>query len=125
MARKSLLTESMIPRLAVMLATRHKEEAAAQFGINPRTLRRWLRRGREQPDSVHGRLVAAAEVAESAIDGPLSQAELLTLLERQARRGHVRAIELLLAKPWRRQEQPAAPTGSNIDELARRRARRA
>jgi hypothetical protein len=54
--------------------------------------------------------------------GPLSEDDMVALLERQARRGHVRAIELLLRRPWEADRLPAPPPRSLIDELAARRA---
>lgn len=114
----------MIPGLAISVVMDPKQEAAGRVGVHPMTLRRWLRRGREEPESVYGRLVRAVEELEASSPGPLSEPELVVLLERQARKGHVRAIELLLQRPWQRKQEPAV-SGSKIDELASRRARRA
>lgn len=52
---------------------------------------------------------------------PLSEADLVVLLERQARRGNVRAIDLLLRRPWERDRVAPPARRSVIDELAARR----
>lgn len=123
MARSASFSEARIPELAVRLATASPDEVADAIDVHPATVRRWMRRGRDEPSSIYGRLVAAVDAAGAGRGEPLGREELVTLLERQARRGNVRAIQLLLERPWTKGEQ-AAPASGLIDELARRRAGR-
>lgn len=53
--------------------------------------------------------------------GPLTEADLVALLEAAARRGNVRAIELLLRRPWERDRVAPPARRTVIDELAARR----
>jgi transposase len=123
MARSAGFSEARIPELAVRLATASAEQVAEAIDVHPATIRRWLRRGREEPGSIYGRLVEAVDAAGAGRGEALTREELVVLLERQARRGNVRAIQLLLERPWAKGEQ-AAPAGGLIDELAKRRAQR-
>jgi transposase len=123
MARSASFSEARIPELAVRLATAPTEQVADAIDVHPATIRRWLRRGREEPGSIYGRLVEAVDAAGAGRGEALSREELVVLLERQARRGNVRAIQLLLERPWAKGEQAPAASGL-IDELARRRAQR-
>jgi hypothetical protein len=122
MPARPLLSKLEIPRLAEALATKPEEEAAAEFGVERRTLRRWMQLGRERPGTVYGELVKAVELATARDDGRLTEKDVVVLLEKAARRGSVRAMELLL----RRQSQlpKESPVSGLIDELARRRAQR-
>ena len=62
-------------------------------------------------------------ITESPPAAALEEADLVALLEVQARRGHVRAIELLLrrVKPAE-SERPPSPLSAIVDEFAARRA---
>jgi hypothetical protein len=122
MARSASFSEARIPELAVRLASAPTEQVADAIDVHPTTIRRWLRRGREEPGSIYGRLIEAIDAA-GGRGGPLSREELVVLLERQARRGNVRAIQLLLERPWAQGER-AEPASGLIDELARRRVQR-
>jgi hypothetical protein len=95
--------------------------------VSSRTLQRWLRAGEGelQSASLPGRLVLELERARAKAVrlGPLGEADLIAILESRAREGHVRAVEVLLAR--KTQARPARRKGSKIDELAERRGRRA
>ena len=73
--------------------------AAAEVGISPQTVSTWRTKGRAgQP--VYKEF---AERLDSIGDGPpLTEEDLIELLEQAARRGSLRAIQLLLTRPWER-----------------------
>jgi transposase-like protein len=83
-------------------------EAAAATGVNVNTVRSWVRRYPEFRTARKPTLTAIEGHA-----GVPDREELLQLLAEQARRGSVRAIELLI------REQPAKPAGDA--QLAARR----
>jgi hypothetical protein len=86
-----------------------------------RTIERWRERGRFELTPL-ARLAFAAEQPPPTKPEPLSEADLVELLEAQARRGNVRAIELLLA---RRAKGLGAASEDDpfafLDEIAERR----
>lgn len=88
-------------------------EAAAATGVNVNTIRAWIRRYEEFGAAAGGR---ASRPPLTAVDGRASlpdRRELLELLAEQARRGSVRAVELLL------RERPSEPEPVD-DEVWRR-----
>jgi transposase len=121
MVRSAGFSEARIPELAVRLATDSPDQVAEAIDVHPATIRRWLRRGRDEPGTIYRRLVEAVDAAAVGRGEALTREELVVLLERQARRGNVRAIQLLLERPWAKGER-AEPASGLIDELARRRA---
>jgi hypothetical protein len=81
--------------------------AAAAGGVAEDTVRTWIKTGRRQPGGRFGAIaeafdargapVAALRPAGPSVTAdPPDRAELLALLGQQARKGNVRAIELLL-----------------------------
>jgi hypothetical protein len=68
------------------------------------------------------RAALMSPAAESSIGG-LSRDDLIGILESLAQSGNLRAIELLLLRPWERGElpEPEEVPRSMIDELAERR----
>jgi transposase-like protein len=100
-------------------------QAATQAGVSRRTVERWRDRGRiELADAVFARLALEADRLPPEQQGPLSEADLVELLERQALRGSTRAVELLL----RRVSKPASVDVDDpfieVDQIAEyRRAR--
>jgi hypothetical protein len=87
--------------------------AAEEGGAAPRTAHYWRLRGkRARPlgeNGPHATFVAEVEAAEARTSTPGSAArQLARLLERQALRGSIRAIRLLLDRPWER-------TGDSVD----------
>lgn len=87
------------------------EAACAACDVTPLTVRRWHALGRAGRSPEHAAFAASLDAArESAVagdDGPMTTAELVGLLERQARRGSVRALELLIERPWETGGEPA------------------
>jgi transposase-like protein len=80
-------------------------QAATQAGVSRRTVERWRDRGRvELADASFARLALEADRVPPQQQGPLSEADLVELLEGQALRGSTRAVELLL----RRVSKPAS-----------------
>jgi hypothetical protein len=112
---------------AVLAAGGSLDQAAEKAGVSRRTVERWRAEGR-------AKLEQASPVAKLALEAdrpagvpaePLSETELVELLEAQARRGSVRAIELLLARAKARpaERRPADDVFREIDELAEQRRR--
>jgi hypothetical protein len=97
MARRSSLTEATLARTAVAVATKTPERGGSGTRVDTRTIRRWIRRDKRSRSRSTGRLVDAIDATEGR--GPLGQDDLIYLLEREARKGSVRAIELLLRRP--------------------------
>ncbi|KKL60475.1 hypothetical protein LCGC14_2204980, partial [marine sediment metagenome] len=65
-------------------------DAAREAGVSPSTLRAWLRRGRRDSDGPYAEFAAAVErEKQAAAEEPLSEAELVRILERQARHGSI------------------------------------
>jgi hypothetical protein len=77
--------------------------------------------GQSRSSVIRDLIVAATGVPDPE---PCSPEELVLLLSRKAREGHVRAIELLLTTPWQpKQPKPANDDPfSEVDELAERRS---
>jgi len=73
-------------------------EACARTPVPGRTMRAWLARGRKNPDSPEGDFARRYDLCRTR---PLTKANLLRMLERAALAGNVRAVELLLRRPWR------------------------
>lgn len=87
---------------AVLTAGGSLTQAAAEAGVSRRTLERWRAQGRDALDRApFARLALEADRPALAAAEPLNESDLIELLEAQARRGSVRAIELLLAAPRR------------------------
>lgn len=116
-------------------------EAAAAAGISRRTVMDWQARGRANPGTAAGEFAAALAAARAGdadvpAEGPLSEDDVVRLLEAQARRGNVAAMRLLLARAKlaradataaarARAGRDAAPDALRaVDDLARARARR-
>jgi transposase-like protein len=97
-------------------------QAAAEAGVHRRTVERWRRRGEEEL-TPYGRLAAVATKPAPADVGPVTEAELVALLEREARRGRIRAIELLLERIATQTVAPETNPFAEVVELAKRRRR--
>ena len=109
---------------AVLAAGGSLTQAAAEAGVSRRTLERWRAQGRDELDRApFARLALEADRPALAAAEPLSESDLIELLEAQARRGSVRAIELLLAR--RAKASAGAPRADDpfreVDELAAQR----
>jgi hypothetical protein len=112
---------------AVLAAGGSFTQAAAEAGVSRRTLERWRAQGRDELDRApFARLALEADRPAAAATEPLSESDLIELLEAQARRGSVRAIELLLARRARAAGK-TQPRGDDpfreVDELAEKRRR--
>jgi transposase len=96
--------------------------AAAAGGVSRRTISRWCARGRLEL-TPFARLAAEADRAPPPQAEPLGEAEIVELLEREARRGSVRACEVLLRRTLARRPSvsPELDPFAEVDELARRR----
>jgi len=100
------------------------EEASERVGVTPKTVRRWVLRGEHGEDDAAGSFADALEAARVRAVAPLGEADLVRVLEAAARRGSIRAAELLLrrlpAEPIE-SELPVDPFG-DVDSLFAQRA---
>jgi len=97
--------ESVIAAADVIAAGGTIAQAATQAGVSRRTVERWRDRGRvELADAPHARLALEADRMPPQQQVPLSEDDLVELLEGQALHGSTRAVELLL----RRVSKPAS-----------------
>jgi transposase-like protein len=101
-------------------------DAARGADCQPRTVERWLQRGREDPEGPYGTFTARVDAAREMqrLPGPeeakiMSRTELLAVISRAARRGSVPAMKLLAE-----QLDPEPSKPSRVDELKARRAAR-
>lgn len=93
-------------------------EAARAESVDPRTVRQWLQRGRQEGKGAFFDFAAAVDAAraeaEEAARAPMTEAEARQVLEDQIRAGSLRAIELWF-REYGREEPTPEPTG--IDAL--------
>jgi transposase-like protein len=85
-------------------------QAALQSEISRVTVNKWVREGKEADDNSDKAQFARRYEAILAGTGPvqLTRSDLVTMLEARARAGTVRAIELLLTRPWETEKKPGA-----------------
>jgi transcriptional regulator with XRE-family HTH domain len=119
--------DSVSAASAVLAAGGSLNQAAEKARVSRRTLERWRNQGRAELEhaSPIARLALEADRPAAVAAGPLSEADLVALLEAQARRGSVRAIELLLVRVAK---EPAGTLREDdpfreVDELAAKRRR--
>ena len=105
-----------------------QEIANREVGVSTATVRRWLDLGRAETSGARADFARAFDGIGGGEDcEPLDESELVRLLERQARRGSVSAIRLLLERQAASDEvscaaEPAMDRGREIlAEMARRR----
>ena len=110
-------------------------EACRNVPISVSAFKAWLRRPEPEFREFRGRveLARVAAAGDSVPHELLSREELLAKLDRQARNGSIRAIQLLLERPWEKKsngsdgdrKSSADPMDDleRSDELARRRSR--
>src|SRR4051794_20692445 len=127
MASGTPFTPDRRAELVRLLASgRNMEESCAAVEVSRPTVTRWLARGRREKNTDAAQFAAEVDaIREGRADPGLSESDLVRLLERSARNGSVRAIELLLRRLDRDRQLAPAATGdefAEIDELARRRA---
>lgn len=100
--------------------------ASKAAGISRRAAWEWAKRGRTEAGTERAEfaeLLDRAAVQAREQPPPLSVADLVRLLEREARGGSVAAAKLLLERLDRGASKPADPLAS-FDELGRKRAQR-
>jgi transposase len=124
-------------RFLTLLETgRNIEEACADVGVSRATVTKWAAKGR-RPGATDDSVEFAFrldEIRDGQRDANLNDDDLVRLLEKQARKGSVRAIQLLLERPWEKKsadtdgpdtEQEQDPFAAlEGDQLAQRRAKR-
>jgi len=99
-------------------------EAAADVGIARQTIFNWRNRGRLGDGEAQVEFAERMDAIGLEDDG-LERADLIRMLEKQARNGSTRAIQLLLERPWERKREtetkpPANPFAEIIEiETAR------
>lgn len=86
--------------LGLLEAGRNVEEACAAVEVSRATVSKWAARGR-QGDPEASALAERFDALREGHGGePLTDEGLVGLLERSARRGWVRAIQMLLERKW-------------------------
>ena len=109
MAARAKLTPELAAALCVLLGGgASRGQAAAMAGVDRGTLSRWLSRGSSDRQAGRASLYASLATTTEAREllepvGPMSEGEALALLEAAARRGNVRAAEVVLR--FRRSER--------------------
>lgn len=116
-------------RLFALLETGHTvTDACIKVPISRQTVMRWAREGRQEVGTDKAEF---ARRYDELLNGPpesgMTEADLIRVLETQARSGNVRATQLLLERPWEKKVPAPAkadepkPEPSLLDELAARR----
>jgi hypothetical protein len=100
-------------RVGVSLA-----DAARAESVDPRTVRGWIQRGRQELKGDYTDFAVAVEAAraeaEEAASAPMTEPQVREVLEDQIRGGSLRALEVWF-REYGREEPPAEPSG--IDAL--------
>ena len=104
-------------------------DAAREAGLSPRTVQRWLARGRREQAGAHRDFTEAVEAAWRArelppSDEPMGDGELRVAVSEAARAGSIPAMRLCWEMLRADRERRAPNALDEFDELARRRARR-
>lgn len=93
-------------------------DAARASSLDPRTVRGWLQRGRQEGEGPYADFAVAVDAAradtEKAASAPMTEAEVRECLEDQVRAGSIRALDLWF-KTYGLEEREPPPTG--IDAL--------
>lgn len=111
--------------LEALLAGASIEDAARTADNSARTVKRWLARGRSEPDGPYGAFAEAVDSRcerEPRAGGVPDREETLQLLSAAARRGSVPAMRELMRYHERAASEPTAPL-HYLDEVAARRDR--
>jgi hypothetical protein len=91
--------------LTLLEAGRNVEEACADVGVSRSTISKWAARGRSGEDTDAAAFAERFDaVREGHTDASLTEADVLRLVERAARRGSVTAMKVLLDR-FRRQAE--------------------
>jgi len=102
-------------------------DAARAVGVNEKTLKGWLTRGRAEADGDYAVFAEAVNGARQAAEDrpePMTAEEFQTKLDQAVRAGSVQAMKLWDDRQRRQVEPPAKPR-SKIASLAEARQRRA
>lgn len=83
-----------------MEAGRNVEQACAAVEVSRSTVSKWAARGRQGDREASEFAERFDSLREGRGDEPLTDDDLVALLERSARRGSVRAIQMLLERKW-------------------------
>lgn len=130
MAKSKFLPETrgaIIERFAAGLTL---PDTALAVGINPTTLKGWLKKGRRQEKGPYADFATAVDEAKREArerPEPMDYDELLRVVSESARKGNTQAMklrwEMICAdrNTDEEEEEPADPVAA-VDELAQRRA---
>lgn len=102
-------------------------EAARAVGVNEKTLKGWLTRGRHEAAGDYAVFAEAVDAARADAEqrpGPMTAEEFQAKLDEAVRAGSVQAMKLWNDRESRQAEPPAKPA-SKIASLAEARQRRA
>lgn len=97
-----------------------QEEACAHVGISRTTIVKWTTRGRLANASAEASEFAERfdAIKDCAPFAHLSDDDLIRLLEKQAKKGSVNAIRLLLERPWEKKRGKQDDDGPQQDPFA-------
>lgn len=121
----------LVERFAAGLSVR---DAAGAVGLNEKTLKTWLTKGRKQKDGDYAAFVEQVEEARQIAKNrpePMDEEELAVVVSEAARAGNTQAMklrwEMLGGKKPKDAEEPSKPADplEALDELAQKRAVRA
>ena len=129
MAKSKFLPETrgaIVERFAAGLTL---PDTALAVGINPTTLKGWLKKGRQQDKGPYADFAAAVDEAKreaKARPEPMDEDELLRVVSESARKGNTQAMKLrweMICADRSANEEPEAPADpvAAVDELALRR----
>jgi transposase-like protein len=117
--------------LAALLAGATVEDAAREHGVGPRTVARWLARGREEPGSRFGGFTIAYDAAQERRRGVgrgrMTSEEFHDHLDQAVRAGSIQAMKLWAELHLVDREEAAQGDDDplvEVDEIARRRRQR-
>lgn len=95
-------------------------DAARASSLDPRTVRQWLQRGRQEGEGAYADFVVAVDAARAEADeaasAPMTEAQVRERLEDQIRAGSIRALDLWF-KTYGREEREPPPTGIEALDL--------
>src|SRR4051812_7804653 len=97
MAQEKFTAERRERFLTLLEVGRNQEEALADVGISRATVTKWAARGRTEKGTPAAAFAERYDVVRGGLhSAELRRDDLVRLLERAARKGSIRAIQLLL-----------------------------